>query len=1033
MESADVTRALQDQYSQRLQHVVSLLQNTAAELRSDDIIAAMRADPLTSPFAQQRAKEVYENALAEERENTIAQLMQESLNSKRIIASLEAKTREMDKKIDSLEEQYRFETEKTQELTREAELIHQKASLSSRNFEEMMHKKETETAAHLAKSQQEKMNLQGNFDKLELDLGRKSEELETVYQELAERNEEIRRLEQDLDSANESIRRQEERMQFYSKLSEEFQSADTVSQQRINALTGEIARLQRELHETQSQRDQSRQQLQEEVESHRQQQAKSERVHSETERALEQRLLQDLEAMREKAVTWRSRCQESESRLQDTQQSMDSMRMRWQQDMNRLRSEQELSVRQMETKLSETEKEYRNRQEEMKKEYDNREAELHKYYKELVLEKTQTDETERATEREQWKSTERALNDKINSILEDVQKNFIRLEDHEKVIEEKGDFYSQGVKKHTENLENDWNSRLKERIDSVKNQFQPEIEALNRKLKSIEEEKESLLLEKRKLSEELRLLDSELTRIKSIDREINSELAEHRKKFGEMYSQFEQKQRENSQLMAALEQAHDSEKEWERVKVSLERDNKRLQEKLREEELRFREEMREVVSGEREKLREMEGELQHLRLLHDQTCAELRSYQDICKGLELEVQTARSEVVQSDFPSPVIRSVSRDSVEKMAIRIDPGIRSKVTGSDVELMETKSNLDAIQATYRELKEKYNLLEDRLKGTEAAKNSLEMALNQSNRLLKDLKNRSDAKKNQTKILHFSKLFRRFKFSIQTEISKLQADIFQLVQEGKQTFNSLTSKGVVGVDGLISGLQREFHRKIREREEELEGLQGKYERLKTDMEGIGRVKEERWSRDLTKVNEEKTRLERELKTVLDERKSLAYQLEQLRIEHLNNLSSLRDMQEFIHKLQSEKTEIITNFTQETSKLQAENRAIKSISEQNMHSLQAKVVSLQSRSESDSVVKALERELMERERQLQTVQRTMKTQEGELRRVKMELEKVKESEELEMEVEDLVVQTGKSLERLRVPETRPMRRQPNPTPVHR
>lgn len=1035
MEVGEEVKALQDLYEVRLRNLASFLQTTNDDLRSDDIIAAMRSDPLTAPFAQLRSKEVWESALAQEREDTIARLMKELAEAKRTIDSLEARLSETQRAARSAEDRVRTEVEKAETLTREAELIHKKASLSSMNYEEAMRKKESEAQTSLAKEQAAHEALRRDYDKLESDLGRKAEELEATYQELAECSEVIRRLEQDLDAATSQITRQEERLQFYEKLSSEFQQADTLTQDRINSLTSDLARLQSEFTDVQAQRDRLALQLKEEAESHRQQQAAISRTHSETERALEQRLEVEAQTLRDKVLTWRSRCQDSELRFQDSQRSLEALRMHWQQDLSRLQSEQERSVVQLESKLTEADEDYKRRAAELKQEFDNREAALHKHYKDLVLEKSRLDETERSSEREQWKATERTLNEKLSDIMEDLRENYIHLEDHERALEAKDEVLAQAIKRAREGQGSDWTARLKEETDRVKDQQRPVIESLSSRIKAFEADRDVAQLEKRKLADDLRQTQEEMEKLRTALSALHEELSGVRKGLVEMTSRAEHAEREVGRLKAALEQARNGELELEKTKTDLEREVSALQESLRQQELAHRASSKDQAATDREQRRLLEAESEQFRLLSDQIRNELEGYKDVCKGLEMEVQVARSEVVHSDFqPSPFLKS--RDEEERFAGKQERDTRSKPSATETELMETRNNLAAIQSTYKELKEKCVGLEERLRRTEVAKSTLETALRHSERALKELRARVEAgsKGPKTRLHALSKQLRRFKSGVQTELSRLQTDVFKLLQEGKQAFSSLAARGVMGVDALALTLQREYHSRIVEREEELELLQSHYTRLKEGAEEQTKVREGRNSRETDKLTEERQKVERELKTVLEERKVLAYQLEQLRLDTINQSAALRDTQILCRQVQAEKIEAEDLRMREVTRLQAENRAIKNLSEQNIQTLKTQLAALQQRPNSDSLIQSLQFELQDRSSKLANTQALARAQDSEITTLKAELlhlQQQLDSSALELQVDDLVSQANRSLGRLRLPvrgekeevETRPYR----------
>ena len=1001
MEIGEEAKALQEQYEVRLRNLIAFIQSTNDDLRSDDIIAAMRADPLTAPFAQQRSKEVWDSALAQEREDTIARLMKELAEAKRTIRSMEDRLSETERAARTAEDRVRTEVQKAEELTREAELIHKKASVSSLNYEEAMRKKESEAQASLAKERAAHEALRRDYDQLETDLGRKAEELEATYQELAECSEVIRGLEQNLDAATSEVTRQEERLQFYEKLSSEFQDSDARTQERINSLTSDLARLQSELADVQTQRDRLSLQLKEEAESHRQQQIAISRAHSETERTLEERLEQEAQTLRDKVLTWRSRCQDSELRLQDSQRSLEALRVHWQQDLSRLKSEQERATQQLESKFTEADEDYQRRAAELKQEYDSREAALHKHYKDLVLEKSRLYDTERSAEREQWKVTERTLSEKLSEMMEDVRDNYIPREDHERALEAKDETLSQAIKRARESQEADWTARLKEETERVRNQQKPVTESLSSRAKAAELERDLALLEKRKAVDDCQLVQEEVGSLRTVVKELHEELNAVRKGQAEMTSRAEQAEREVGRLKAALEQAHFAELELEKTKASLEREVSSLQNSLRQQELAHKAAAQEQAAADREQRRLLEAESEQFRLLSEQIRKELESYKDICRDLETDVQVARSEVVHSDFqPSPILKS--RDDEDRFGMKQDQVGKPKLSATEAELMETRGNLAAIQSTYKDLKERCIGLEERLRSAEAAKNSLEAALKHSEKTIKDLRVKVDAglKGPKAKLQALSKQLRRLKSGVQTELSRLQTDTFQLLQEGKQAFSSLASRGVMGVDGLALALQREYHRRIVEREEDLETLQGLYARLKEETEEQTKARVERITREVSKQAEDRQRIESELKTVLEERKALAYQLEQLRLESINQGAALRDAQNLNRQVQADKREEEESTTREIARLQAANRAIQALSEQNT----SKLASVQAVARAQaSEITALKEELLRLQQQLDCTP-------------------------LEMQVEDLVSQTNKSLGRLRLPargenETRPYR----------
>jgi chromosome segregation ATPase len=173
-----------DKYEERLEFLTDKVRSIYDSIRNDEVIATMRDDPTTNSFIGQRMKEICEDGLAREREETIERLIEE-------VSEAESRSRKVERELTAVVSQLELckeslSTEQERGDSAEAELgkLADRVTKLKAEFERTIAKKNEEAQETRKTHMQEASSLISQLDEEKRKLWEKEAELDLLKNEL---------------------------------------------------------------------------------------------------------------------------------------------------------------------------------------------------------------------------------------------------------------------------------------------------------------------------------------------------------------------------------------------------------------------------------------------------------------------------------------------------------------------------------------------------------------------------------------------------------------------------------------------------------------------------------------------------------------------------------------------------------------------------------------------------------------------------------------------------------------------------------
>ena len=202
-------RIIKEKYEERLEAITEKVKLIYDDIRKDEVISTMRSDPASSAFVSHRMKEICEDRLASEREQTINQLTEELALLQLEFGKSEKEIKSLKENLEAVSENLRNEKAKCLNFEQENKILRNKLSHFSQEFEEV-HKKNFENTSEALKTAVfESENLKKQLDSAERTLWQKCAENEILVNEAEENKEKINSLMIEINKKNEELRDKE--------------------------------------------------------------------------------------------------------------------------------------------------------------------------------------------------------------------------------------------------------------------------------------------------------------------------------------------------------------------------------------------------------------------------------------------------------------------------------------------------------------------------------------------------------------------------------------------------------------------------------------------------------------------------------------------------------------------------------------------------------------------------------------------------------------------------------------------------------
>ena len=133
-------RIIKEKYEERLEAITDKIRCIYDNIRKDKVIATMRSDPTSSIFVSDRMREICQDHLALEREETIDRLTEEVAFSQMELKKIEKDMKDFKKNIESMNENLQNERLKFLNIEQENKTLRNKLNSFAAEFEKIQKK-----------------------------------------------------------------------------------------------------------------------------------------------------------------------------------------------------------------------------------------------------------------------------------------------------------------------------------------------------------------------------------------------------------------------------------------------------------------------------------------------------------------------------------------------------------------------------------------------------------------------------------------------------------------------------------------------------------------------------------------------------------------------------------------------------------------------------------------------------------------------------------------------------------------------------
>lgn len=600
-------RVIKEKHEERLEAITDKVRVIYDNIRRDEVISTMRSDPTSSIFISHRMKEICDNHLAQEREETIDRLTEDVAISQAELRKIDKELRELKHTFETTHESFHHERLRLQNCEQENKMLRAKIGNYSRGFEELQ-KKSTVPSEISRRSDSELEKYKENLSAMEKNLWQKTSENEVLAHELENYKEKYAIM-----------------MTEVGKLTTEIKDRERISRESLEVITG----LKEDLNSVRKERDELKNrhssygmQFKDIIDT-------EEKTHGELVKELNATHKEKSSRFKKKIIEQKKIIQVLENELAVAREVAESSKQGHERSLIVAQEDLKKVKEQWEKRCRELEKEHSLHFSEIQAKHQGQIAELQRHYQDLLEEKIKDFQSDHSSQFSRQKALDYELKRMMDEKILQLEKDFISLTKHESILNEETSKLRIKHLQEIREIEEKCNKELIARIKDIKEQNIQDLDRLTNKIAAFENERADLIIAKRNLESELKFSNEKSENLAYKVNEQKKEFGDYETTRKDLQKKYEEAQLTISKLKLQIEDEVSKKKSLEAV---LESEKNRfidlhesLQEKDRDftfkqqtENLSFQEQIsmyEEALAKEQQKAKRVLSDLEHYQSL----------------------------------------------------------------------------------------------------------------------------------------------------------------------------------------------------------------------------------------------------------------------------------------------------------------------------------------------------------------------------------------------------------------------------------
>ena len=798
-------RIIKEKYEERLEAITDKIRCIYDNIRKDKVIATMRSDPTSSIFVSDRMREICQDHLALEREETIDRLTEEVAFSQMELKKIEKDMKDFKKNIESMNENLQNERLKFLNIEQENKTLRNKLNSFAAEFEKIQ-KKNIENANDAIKMTAfESEKIKEALENAERNLWQKSKENEILFHESEKNKEKITNLTLDINKLDSELKEKDLLLRNNTEI--------------LNQLKYEIDTIKNEREDLKNKHASYGHQFKDIIET-------EEKSHQEIIKELNIAYKDKSSRFKKKIIDQKKIISALENEISISREVVENSKHGQERSLITAQEDLKKVKDQWEKRCKDIEKEYSLQILDLNTKHQNQIAELQKHYQELLEEKIKEFTYDSSFHMSKQKALDYELKRLVDEKISQIEKDYINLSKHENILHEETSKLRIKHLQEIREIEENCNKELFIRIKDLKDQNLLDTEKLSDKIKAMDHEKAEILSAKRIAESELQFAQEKLenfgNKINSLKQELNE--AENARKT------LQQKLEENLYNMNKLKNQHEEElqkKKKLQIEIETEKEkNENLQNSLNdiEKDFTFKQqnfsmsyqgqisEYQENIQKEQQKLKKLSNDLEYYQNLCAKLEGELNELKDFHLKETQDLFTSSQRSKQEEYLKYEKEVESHLETKRQLIQADH--KAKFLASELEASEKHGNdLRVFTSKY----EKENL---ELRRTIT---SLENAISQYEKLNIKLKTEIDKSREEQSSIRITS-----KKELKEKLDRLRYELKSLSKNSAQelvNFKKVMTSGVVETLYAVEDYQNRSKRmadsKIYEKEQEIKSI--------------------------------------------------------------------------------------------------------------------------------------------------------------------------------------------------------------------
>lgn len=611
-------RIIKQKYEERLEAITEKVKFIYEDIRKDEVISIMRSDPASSAFVSQRMKEICEDHLALEREETIDRLTEDVSLAQMESKKLEKDIRDLKSALESVHETLQADRQRLQSLDQENKLLRNKLSAFTKEFEDVHKKNLDDTCEALKNTSEEAERLKEALDRAERNLWQKATEYEILVHETNEKKDKIENLAVEINQIN-----------------LELTNKDKVileNKQTIDSLKKELFYYKKDKEDQISHGKQIKDVIETEEKSHNDIIKEINLAHKEKCSRFKRKIIEQ-----KKIMTI------YENELNLAKEASENIKMAQERSMTTAQDDLKKVKDQWEKRCKDIEKEHSTQISEIQSKHQAQIAELQRHYQELLEDRIKDFQAEHSSHLSRQKALDHELKRIMDEKVSQIEKEYISISKHESILHEEASKLRIKNLQEIRDIEEKYNKEILIKIKDIKEQNLEDTQRLTQKILLLEQEKSECLSGKRLAESELMFTQEGLNnRIFELKKELQD--CESQKK--EFYKKSEEYQNMYSKLKSQYEEELNKRKQIENEIESEKIKSNSLMNSLSEAEKEFIFKHQHESASYQEKIESYEETLSKEQQKLRKSYADLDHYQNLSSKLQKEIEELKESHAQ---------------------------------------------------------------------------------------------------------------------------------------------------------------------------------------------------------------------------------------------------------------------------------------------------------------------------------------------------------------------------------------------------